>query len=222
MSKKVWYKILEFVDHSGYSKRRVRDFIKGGQIRKGNWKRAGNRRAYFIRVPEAMEDIRNTVAGRNPEKRNAALQNPAPVLDPSKRTAKMMAKKSPETVDVMAAALALTVPEKDRRPVNPEAGGDAVVAAGFHLMTLTEAQAEQARQKATDLKMKNDERAGRLVDAAQVAEDAFNCARLTRDAVLGVPDRIAAELASITDPHKLNDKLTTELVQALEELVGRL
>ena len=208
MSKKVWYKILEFVDHSGYSKRRVRDFIKGGQIRAGNWKRAGNRRAYFIRVPEAMEDIRNMVAGRNPEKRNAALQNPAPT--------------SAGPVDLMAAALALTVPEKDRRPMNPEAGGDAVVAAGFHLMTLTEAQAEQARQKATDLKMKNDERAGRLVDAAQVAEDAFNCARLTRDAVLGVPDRISAELASITDPHKLNDKLTTELVQALEELVGRL
>lgn len=213
MSKKVWYKINEFVGHSGYSKRRVRDFISGGQIRAGNWKRAGNRRAYFIRVPEAMEDIRNQVAGRNPEKRNPALQNPAPT------SAGPVAIEDP---DVMAAALALTLPEKDRRPTNPEAGGDAVTAAGFHTMTLTEAQAEQARQKATDLKMKNDERAGRLVDAAQVAEDAFNCARLTRDAVLGVPDRIAAELASITDPHKLNDKLTTELVQALEELVGRL
>ena len=212
MSKKVWYKIAEFVDHSGYSKRRVREFISQGSIRKGNWKRAGNRRAYHIRVPEAMEDVRNSVAGRNPELRNAALQNPPP------GTAATVAMEDP---GVMAAAMALT-PKKDRRPMNPDAGGDAVTAAGFHTMTLTEAQAEQARQKATDLKMKNDERAGRLVDAAQVAEDAFNCARLTRDAVLGVPDRIAAELASITDPHKLNDKLTTELVQALEELGARL
>lgn len=210
MSKKVWYKIAEFMELSGYSKRRVRDFISGGQIRKGNWKRGGNRQAYLIRVPEAIEDIRNQVVGRNPEKRNPDLQNPAPppVGVVMKKDALMDA----------ARALSVPLPEKDRGPANP----DAVMAAGFSAFTLTEAQAEQARQKATDLKMKNDERSGRLVDAAQVAEDAFNCARLTRDAVLGVPDRIAAELASITDPHKLNDKLTTELVQALEELVGRL
>lgn len=222
MSKKVWYKIAEFITHSGYSKRRIREFIKQGHIRKGNWKRAGNRRAYHIRVPEAMEDIRNSVAGRNPETRNPALQNPPPPTPPAEPPARWLSGGTVaiDDMDVMAAAQALAV--APATPLRPPMGGDAVTAAGFHTMTLTEAQAEQARQKATDLKMKNDERAGRLVDAAQVAEDAFNCARLTRDAVLGVPDRIAAELASITDPHKLNDKLTTELVQALEELGARL
>lgn len=209
MSKKVWYKIAEFMELTGYSKRRVREYISDGNIRRGNWKRGGPRRAYLIRVPEAMEDIRNTVAGRNPEKRNPALSNPAPTLAEVKNPG--------ASVEAMAAALAVPV-----ATTSTSAPQDPVAAMGFSAYTLTEAQAETARQKAAEIKMKNDERAGSLVDAAQVAEDAFNCARLTRDAVLGVPDRIAAELASITDPHTLNDKLTQELTLALEELGERL
>ncbi len=63
-----------------------------------------------------------------------------------------------------------------------------------------------------------EERKGKLVSADKVKVSAFNTARIVRDSILNIPDRIAAELASETDPHKLHTKLTEALVEALEEL----
>lgn len=62
------------------------------------------------------------------------------------------------------------------------------------------------------------ERLGKLVSADKVRIDAFNTARMVREAILNIPDRVADVLAAEKDPRKVHLRLTQELIQALEEL----
>jgi hypothetical protein len=62
------------------------------------------------------------------------------------------------------------------------------------------------------------ERAKQLVDAGTVRARAFENARAVRDAVLGLPNKIGAELAAETDPVKVQNLLILELTRVLEEL----
>ena len=66
--------------------------------------------------------------------------------------------------------------------------------------------------------VKADEAEGRVIPAEEVETQTFNFARLVRDAILAIPDRIGPELASCTDVHTTTQKLTRELLEALEEL----
>lgn len=93
-----------------------------------------------------------------------------------------------------------------------------IQSAGLQNATRAEAEAWQAKFKAALLKLDLEERQGQLLKKVDVEKDAFNMARRVRDALLNIPDRISAELASMTDTHVINDKLTTEITQALEEL----
>jgi hypothetical protein len=105
----------------------------------------------------------------------------------------------------------------NKHPVNDEAV-DKINKAGTKGMSLADAQKIQAQYKAALLKLEYEEKSGALVPLAQVETDFFNIARMTRDAILNIPGRISAELASITDVHSISEKLTTELTEALEEL----
>lgn len=59
---------------------------------------------------------------------------------------------------------------------------------------------------------------GELVDAAKVKEAAFNKARIVRDGMLNIPDRVSSIIASIDDEHKIHEILTNEIRLVLEEL----
>ena len=48
--------------------------------------------------------------------------------------------------------------------------------------------------------------------------EAFKMARLTRDAMLAIPDRLAAEIAAETDTFKVHTRITEEIRKALESL----
>ena len=63
-----------------------------------------------------------------------------------------------------------------------------------------------------------DEKQGRLVDQEDVRKEAFKLARLTRDAMLAIPDRLAAEIAGLTDPFEVHAKITAEIRSAIEEI----
>ena len=63
-----------------------------------------------------------------------------------------------------------------------------------------------------------EERIGQLVPVAQVKKDTFALARITRDALLAIPDRLASELSGITDQFEIHAKLTAEIKQALAEI----
>lgn len=62
------------------------------------------------------------------------------------------------------------------------------------------------------------ERSGKLVDAEKVRSQAFRSARIVRDAIMNIPNRLAAELAAETDPSRCHAHLTAALNEALEEL----
>lgn len=76
---------------------------------------------------------------------------------------------------------------------------------------LTKARADHA-----EIELKA--RRGELLNAEEVKQAAFDMARITRDALLNIPDRIAAGLAVETDQHRVREMLTTALYEALERL----
>ena len=51
---------------------------------------------------------------------------------------------------------------------------------------------------------------------------AFSKARIARDSLLNIPDRIAAVLAAEADQEKIHALLSSEIRQALEDLTGGL
>lgn len=68
-------------------------------------------------------------------------------------------------------------------------------------------------------KLKFEEASGKLIDAEQVKLEQFTAGRQIRDAIMAVPDRISAKLASITDPHAVHRELHAELVAALDRII---
>ena len=62
------------------------------------------------------------------------------------------------------------------------------------------------------------QRAGQLVDASTVRNRAFEKWRAVRDAILGLSDKIGAELAAETDVVKIQNLLKLELTRILTEL----
>jgi hypothetical protein len=84
--------------------------------------------------------------------------------------------------------------------------------------TLASSKARKEHWAAETARLKYEELAGKLVDAEAVAKQAFDLGRTIREAIMGIPDRIAGELASETDPHRVHVLLTKELTTALEGL----
>ncbi|MDG7052361.1 MAG: hypothetical protein LKM45_00505 [Wolbachia endosymbiont of Alcedoecus sp.] len=59
---------------------------------------------------------------------------------------------------------------------------------------------------------------GELVSVEEVKTEAFNVARVVRNNLLNIPDRVSALLASMSDTEKIHEMLTGEITTALEEL----
>ena len=89
--------------------------------------------------------------------------------------------------------------------------------AGLPTMLLkTRIKNEMERGKILEARAKSETR--ELVSAEQVRVAAFNKARIVRDVLLNIPDRVASIVASIADEHKVHEILTTEIRIVLEEL----
>lgn len=86
---------------------------------------------------------------------------------------------------------------------------------------LVDVQVKVATERARVLRLEADLKAGKLLDAEEVKRDVFEAARVTRDNVMNVPDRVAAELAAESDPARVHARLGDELEKALEA-VGRI
>ena len=84
--------------------------------------------------------------------------------------------------------------------------------------TYTEAKTRHERLKADLAALDLAEKEGKLVESAAVEREAFRVARLVRDGILNIPDRIAGDLAAETDQFAIHQKLTAELRKALEGL----
>lgn len=84
--------------------------------------------------------------------------------------------------------------------------------------SMADARLAHQTLKAQLAKVELDERLGKLISADKAKDDAFKIGRAVRDAVLQVPIKISAEVASETDPHKVEVIMVRELTEALTEL----
>lgn len=102
-------------------------------------------------------------------------------------------------------------------PALPQGGG----AGGGDLPTLllkTRIKSEVEKAKLLEIKARVE--AGKYVDADEVKVAAFNKARVARDALMNIPERLAAVLAAETDAARVHAMLTNEIRAALEDLTG--
>lgn len=87
---------------------------------------------------------------------------------------------------------------------------------------LVAVQREVAQERARRLKFDNDLRAGTYVPVREAKREAFDSARVIREALLNLPARISAELAAETDPGKVFALLDAEIRTALAGLADEL
>lgn len=83
-----------------------------------------------------------------------------------------------------------------------------------------ESRAKREAYQAELARLEYEEKQGTLVNAEAVKKEAFRTARLVRDAMLNIPDRIAAELAAETDAFAAHKRLTDEIRTALTGALG--
>lgn len=95
----------------------------------------------------------------------------------------------------------------------PESAGDSE-----EPMTYAQARAQHERFKARLAQLELEQREGKLVEAEEVKREAFRVARIVRDALLNLPDRVAGELAAEANQFKVHQRLSNEIRRALEDL----
>jgi hypothetical protein len=84
---------------------------------------------------------------------------------------------------------------------------------------------EKRKYSAKNEELKYRKQLHELVEADVVRQESFEAARLTRDALLAIPDRLAGELAGTGSQDECYDILTNEISRILTDLsdrVGRL
>lgn len=69
-------------------------------------------------------------------------------------------------------------------------------------------------------RLEYEEKNGTLVQAEAIRKEAFGIARQVRDGLINIPDRVAAELAAMTDQFEIHKRLTDEIRRALETVLG--
>jgi phage terminase Nu1 subunit (DNA packaging protein) len=86
--------------------------------------------------------------------------------------------------------------------------------------TMAESKTLEAAYKAQLARLEYEEKTGELLNAEKVRKESFKLARVTRDAMLAIPDRVSAELAGLTDPFAIHQKLMVEIRNAIAEVAG--
>jgi hypothetical protein len=106
--------------------------------------------------------------------------------------------------------------------VPPQGVAPAAVPVEAEGASYSEARAERERAQAALAQLDLAKQLGQVVLAETVAKGATAAARATRDALLSIPDRVAALVAAETDPARVHAILSNELRQALHGLADRL
>lgn len=90
--------------------------------------------------------------------------------------------------------------------------------AGGDTPTFMESKAKRESFLAELARLEYEQKSGTLVQVDDVKRESFRVARIVRDSMLNIPDRVAAELAAETDPFKVQQRLSAEIRLALIEL----
>ena len=137
-------------------------------------------------------------------------------VDPAQADAALAAVREPARPERRATPKAEAVPkpivQSPELPTLPQ-GGDLPT-----LLLKTRIKSEVEKAKLLEIKARVE--AGKYVDADEVKVAAFNNARVVRDALMNIPERLAAVLAAETDASRVHAMLTSEIRAALEDLAG--
>lgn len=77
-------------------------------------------------------------------------------------------------------------------------------------------RARREKYEADLKRLSYEEKIGKLVSREQIEKIAFEVARRTRDNLLSIPDRIAADVAAETDPQRVHFMITEAMLAALD------
>jgi hypothetical protein len=88
-------------------------------------------------------------------------------------------------------------------------------------MAIAESKQIESEYKAKLAKLDYETKMGQVVLTEDVEKEAFRVARVTRDAMLAIPDRMAAELAGTTDPFLVHKKLMDEIRNAISGVIAK-
>ena len=84
--------------------------------------------------------------------------------------------------------------------------------------TLAKSKARREFYNAEMARLNFEQKSAKLVEAEEVKRQAFATGRIVRESLFNIPDRLAAQLASETDPNRIHALLTDEIRKALEAL----
>ncbi|KAB2977717.1 MULTISPECIES: hypothetical protein [unclassified Wolbachia] len=111
------------------------------------------------------------------------------------------------------AVAAIRDPSQPLRRKNPENENTSNLST---MLLKTRIKNEMERGKLLEAKAKAE--IGELVAVEEVKNEAFNVARVVRNNLLNIPNRVSALLASLSDTEKIHMALTEEITNSLEEL----
>ena len=177
-------------------------------ITQAEWaRRRGFSRQYARRLVE--KGVVRLIDGKvDPAQADAALTSIREPARPVRRT------EPPQTGPGNRSPTAPRKPESSSpEPLSLPQGGDLPT-----LLLKTRIKSEVERARLLEIKARVE--AGKYVDADEIKVAAFNRARVVRDSLLNIPDRLAGILAAEGDAQKVHAMLATEIRQALEELTG--
>jgi len=137
-------------------------------------------------------------------------------VDPAQADAALAAVREPARPERRATPKAETAP----KPIVPATELPSLPQGGDLPTLLLKTRIKSEVEKAKLLEIKARVEAGKYVDADEVKVAAFNKARVVRDALMNIPERLAAVLAAETDAARVHAMLTSEIRAALEDLAG--
>lgn len=83
-----------------------------------------------------------------------------------------------------------------------------------------ESKAKREHFKALEAELDFKKKQGTLLDAEQVEKEAFEIARVTRDRLLTIPDRVSQQLSVEKSSHRCYELLMKEITDALETIAN--
>jgi hypothetical protein len=93
-----------------------------------------------------------------------------------------------------------------------------IVSAGGEAPTINDANVFYTIYRGKLAQQKFDIEAEKLVYRSEVEDKAFSTARVVRDQLLSIPERVSAELAVKTDPAEIREFLYEEIIRTLSVL----
>lgn len=186
-----------FAAHRDVSPAAVRKAMATGRLTEASCSRTG-RGHWKIDVEKAdAEWEANTDPLQQREKHRQAADDDSPTLFPD------AGKLPPGQLDA---------PKQPKAPAATAKNGS----------TLADLQAEKLRWQTENARLEFQRTAGELVERRDVEREADRCARLVRDALLRVPDRVAALCASSGDVAEISERIESEIRDALEAVAEQL